>query len=113
MRLNRGRFCKEAILPLKIGVHFYTSTSVLRIGAESEYRLARRLWLQPSWTLASDWFWKTAVERNHFSNLLEHAWRHNFAEIRGNPEALKAFKTLTLKLAVYHVPIALEVQQQI
>jgi hypothetical protein len=71
------------------------------------------IWLQPSWTLASDWFWKTAVERNHFSNLLEHAWRHNFADIRANPDALKAFKTLTLKLAVCHVPIALEVQQQI
>jgi hypothetical protein len=71
------------------------------------------IWLQPSWTLASDWFWKTAVERNHFSNLLEHAWRHNFKDIRANPDALKAFKTLTLKLAVCHVPIALEVQQQI
>lgn len=71
------------------------------------------VWLQPSWALASDWFWETAVEENHFSNLLEHAWRYNFADIRANPDALKAFKTLTLKLAAQQAPIALEVQQQI
>jgi hypothetical protein len=71
------------------------------------------VWLHPSWEQASGWFWKTAVERSHFSQLLEHAWRHHLGEIRKNPDALKAFKTLTLRLAAQQVPIALEVQQQI
>ena len=71
------------------------------------------VWLHPSWEQAGVWFWKIAVERSHFSQLLEHAWRRHFPNIRKNPEALKAFKTLTLKLAAQQVPIALEVQQQI
>lgn len=70
-------------------------------------------WLQPVWELASDYFWETAVEHSHFANLLERAWRDHFPLIRANAAALKAFKTLTLKLAAYHVPIALEVQQQL
>jgi hypothetical protein len=71
------------------------------------------IWLQPAWELASHWFWKTIVEDNAFSELLEYGWRHEFARIRANPGALKAFKTLTLKLAAHHVPIAMEVQQNI
>jgi hypothetical protein len=71
------------------------------------------VWLRPSWEKADRWFWKTAVERSHLSQLLEHAWRRHFGNIRKNPDALKAFKTLTLNLAAKQVPIALEVQQQI
>jgi|GEM_PF-1239806 len=71
------------------------------------------VWLLPSWEKAGGWFWKTAVERSQFPQLLEFAWGHHFTEIRKNPAALKAFKTLTLKLAAQQVPIALEVQQQI
>jgi hypothetical protein len=69
--------------------------------------------LQPAWDLASDYFWETVVERNHFANLLEYAWHNYYPIIRTNQAALKAFKTLTLKLAIHHVPIALEVQRQI
>lgn len=71
------------------------------------------IWLGPSWEQASDWFWKTTLESSNFSRLLEHAWRHHFTQIRKNAVALKAFKTLTLKLAAQQVPIALEVQQNI
>jgi hypothetical protein len=71
------------------------------------------IWLRPSWEQASDWFWETAVEQSHFASLLEHAWHKHIPAIRGNVEALKAFKTLTLKLAAHQVPIALEVQSQI
>jgi hypothetical protein len=70
-------------------------------------------WLQPAWEQISDYFWETVVEGQHFGELLENAWRYKFAEIRVNPTALKAFKILTLKLASHHVPIALEIQQQI
>lgn len=71
------------------------------------------VWLQPAWELAHDYFWERVAEENHFASLLEHAWRHKFAEIRAKPTALKSFKILTLKLATHHVPIALEIQQQI
>jgi hypothetical protein len=71
------------------------------------------VWLQPAWELARDYFWERVAEENHFANLLEHAWRYKFADIRANPIALKSFKILTLKLATHHVPIALEVQQQV
>jgi hypothetical protein len=71
------------------------------------------VWLQPAWELTRDYFWERVAEENHFANLLEHAWRHKFAEIRANAIALKSFKILTLKLATHHVPIALEIQQQI
>ncbi len=71
------------------------------------------VWLQPAWELNSEWFWKTVIEDNDFSELLEHAWRHKFPEIHANPIALKAFKILTLKLAAHHVPIAMEIQQNL
>jgi hypothetical protein len=72
------------------------------------------VWLRQSWEQASDWFWKTAIERSsHFASLLEHAWHKHMPAIRVNADALKAFKTLTLKLATHQVPIALEVQSQI
>lgn len=71
------------------------------------------VWLQPGWELNSEWFWKTVIEGNDFSELLEHAWRHKFVEIRANPIALKAFKILTLKLAAHHVAIAMEIQQNL
>lgn len=71
------------------------------------------IWLQPIWDLASDYYWETAVEQNHFANLLDRAWHNYYPLIRADASALKAFKTLTLKLAAHHVPIALEVQQQI
>ncbi|MDB6121417.1 MAG: hypothetical protein JWQ71_410 [Pedosphaera sp.] len=70
-------------------------------------------WLQPIWELASDWFWDIGTEDGHFSQLLEHAWHQMFDQIRNNPEALKAFKRLTLKLAARHIPIAMEVQQHL
>jgi hypothetical protein len=71
------------------------------------------VWLRPGWEQASSWFWKEAVEHSQFASLLEHAWRRHFPAIRKNSEALNAFKTLTLKLSAYHVPIALEVQAQL
>lgn len=70
-------------------------------------------WLQPAWEVASNWFWESIVEDNAFSQLLEHAWRNRWAEIRRKPAALKAFKLLTLKLAAHHVRIAIEIQQHV
>ncbi len=71
------------------------------------------IWLQPAWELASEWFWESVVEDGHFAELLEHAWREHFDQIRVNPIALKTFKVLTLKLAAHHVPIAIEVQRNL
>ena len=71
------------------------------------------VWLRQSWETASNYFWETAVERGHFERLLDHAWRKHFAAVRGNPDAFKAFKLLTLNLAAHHVPTALEIQQQL
>ncbi len=71
------------------------------------------VWLSPSWSQASQWFWQTAAEDSRFANLLGCARRDHFPTIRNNPEALNAFKTLTLKLAAQQVPIALEVQEQL
>ena len=68
------------------------------------------VWLLPSWERANHWFWEKAAERSSFATLLEHAWRSHFADIRKRPDALKAFKMLTLKLASQQIPIALEVQ---
>ena len=70
-------------------------------------------WLLPSWERASDWFWKRVAERSNFPNLLDHAWRDHFTAIKKSPDALKAFKMLTMKLAVEQIPSALEVQRLI
>ena len=71
------------------------------------------VWLKGSWDSASSYFWKTAVERGLFERLLEHAWREHLAAVRKNPTAFSAFKVLTMNLAAHHIPIALEIQQQI
>jgi len=68
------------------------------------------VWLLPSWENADHWFWEKAAEQSRFAFLLENAWRRHFADIRKRPDALKAFKILTLKLAAQQIPIALEVQ---
>lgn len=70
-------------------------------------------WLCPAWERADHWFWDRAIERRSFGALLEHARRHHFSSIRGNPDALKSFKILMLQLSNRHVPIALEIQTQI
>jgi hypothetical protein len=70
-------------------------------------------WLCPSWEKASRYFWERAVERSHFETLLKRAWKNHFPAIRANPEALKAFKILTLHLATEQVPIAIDIQRQI
>jgi hypothetical protein len=70
-------------------------------------------WLCPSWQKANRYFWERAVERSHFEALLRRAWRNYFPSIRANPEALKAFKILTLNLATEQVPIAIDIQRQI
>jgi hypothetical protein len=70
-------------------------------------------WLCPSWQKANSYFWKRAAERSHFETLLKRAWKNHFPAIRAKPEALKAFKILTLNLATQQVPIGLEIQRQI
>lgn len=67
-------------------------------------------WLEPNWEKAGQWFWTTVAEHSNFPALLGHAWQHHFAEIRKNPEALTAFKIITLKMASQQIPIALAVQ---
>ena len=71
------------------------------------------VWLGSGWDIVSSCFWETVVERRHFERLLEHAWRQHHTAVRTNPDAFRAFKVLTLNLAVHHVPTALEIQQQI
>jgi hypothetical protein len=71
------------------------------------------VWLRQSWETTSNYFWETAVERGRFERLLDLAWRKHFAVIRGNSDAFKAFKALTLNLASHHVPTAMQIQQQI
>ena len=70
-------------------------------------------WLRAIWQKASSYFWERAVERSDFESLLKRAWQNHFSAIRANPEALRAFKILTLNLAAQQVPIALEIQRQI
>ncbi len=70
-------------------------------------------WLQPSWQSASSYFWEQTAEHGHFEDLLRSAWKKHFDAIRRRPEALKAFKTLTLNLASQQVATAVEIQNQI
>lgn len=71
------------------------------------------IWLRASWEKNDHWFWQKVAEHSNFARLLDYAWRHHFPEIRKNPDALKAFKTLTINLAAQQDPVALEVQRQI
>lgn len=105
---------KQHLQQIAHDAHDQSSFAAFLISKAGERLLIDALvWVQPAWELASDYFWETAVESNHFANLLEYAWHDYFPQIRTAPGALKAFKTLTLKLATHHVPIALEVQRQI
>lgn len=70
-------------------------------------------WLNADWQKASSYFWETVVERGQFEQLLQRAWQKHFPAIRQRPEALKAFKTLTLNLASKQVSVAVEIQKQI
>lgn len=70
-------------------------------------------WLNPSWQEASPYFWKRAVEHHYFEGLLQRAWQKHFASIRERPDALKAFKVLTLNLASLQVSAAVEIQRQL
>ncbi len=70
-------------------------------------------WLNPDWQKASSYFWEKTAERGHFEDLLQRAWQKYFPAIRQRPEALKAFKTLTLNLASQQVSAAVEIQRQI
>jgi hypothetical protein len=71
------------------------------------------VWLRADWGKGDHWFWGKVAERSNFAQLLDHAWRYHFSEIRKNPDALKAFKALTINLAAQQDPVALEVQRQI
>ncbi len=70
-------------------------------------------WLNPCWQSASSYFWEQTTGRGHFESLLRCAWQKHFSTIRRRPEALKAFKTLTLNLASRQVSTAVEIQNQI
>jgi len=70
-------------------------------------------WLNPSWQKAGPYFWKRAVEHHYFEGLLQRAWQKHFASVRERPDALKAFKVLTLNLASLQVAAAVEIQRQI
>ena len=71
------------------------------------------IWLSGGWGTAGSYFWETAVKSGHFASLLEQLWREHHGAVRNNRDVFDAFKLLTMKLAAYHVPIALEIQQQI
>lgn len=84
------------------------------ISASGEQLLVESFtWLNPAWQKASSYFWETTVERGSFERLLQRAWRKYFPAISLKPEALKAFKTLTLNLASQQVSTAVEIQRQI
>ena len=70
-------------------------------------------WLNPYWQTASSYFWEGTAKCGHFEDLLRKAWKKHFSVIRRRPEALKAFKTLTLNLASQQVATAVEIQNQI
>jgi hypothetical protein len=69
-------------------------------------------WRNPCWQDAGPYFWKRAVEHHYFESLLKRAWQKHFISIRERPDALKAFKILTLNLASLQVPAAVEIQRQ-
>lgn len=70
-------------------------------------------WLSADWQNARPYFWERAAERGNIEGLLQRGWRKYFPAIRQRPEALKAFKTLTLNLASQQVATAVEIQKQI
>lgn len=91
-----------------------SALAALLVSDAGEQLLVNALaWLNPHWQKASSYFWKTVKEQGNFDSLLRIAWKNHFAEIRKKPEALKAFKTLTLNLAALEVSSAIEIQRQV
>ena len=70
-------------------------------------------WFLPSWEEAGNYYWQDVSKYSGFQSLLEEAWTNYFPLIRTNTEALKGFKILTMQLAKFQVPVALEVQSQL
>jgi hypothetical protein len=70
-------------------------------------------WLHSGWKEAKSYFWETGIERGNFERLLEFGWNNRFEEIRQNPSALAAFKTLTLNLAAHNSAAAIDIQNRI
>ena len=70
-------------------------------------------WLSLDWQKANAFFWERIVELGNLSELLQRAWQKHFSEIQKRPDALRAFKTLTLNLASRQVPVAVEIQKQL
>jgi hypothetical protein len=91
-----------------------SSLAAFLISVAGEQLLVDALdWLSESWQHASSYFWKRVNEHHYFEALLQRAWQKHFAQIRTRPEALKAFKRLTLNLASLQVTAAVEIQRQI
>ncbi len=70
-------------------------------------------WLHDGWKGVRSNFWEKAVERGSFERLLEFGWSNRFEEIQKNPNALAAFKTLTLNLAAHNSVVAIDIQSRI
>ena len=70
-------------------------------------------WFDGGWKDAKSYFWETGVERGNFERLLEFGWNNRFEDIRQNPSALAAFKTLTLNLAAHNSAAAIDIQNRI
>ncbi|MDQ8208175.1 hypothetical protein QEH52_11690 [Coraliomargarita sp. SDUM461003] len=70
-------------------------------------------WFHSSWKEAKGYFWETGIERGDFERLLEFGWNNRFEDIRKNPSALAAFKTLTLNLATHNSAAAIDIQNRI
>jgi nucleoside phosphorylase len=70
-------------------------------------------WFHGGWKEAKSYFWETGVESGGFEGLLEFGWNNRFEDIRRNPSALAAFKTLTLNLAAHNSAAAIDIQNRI
>lgn len=70
-------------------------------------------WFYGGWKEAKSYFWETGIERGNFERLLEFGWNNRFEDIRQNPSALAAFKTLTLNLAAHNSAAAIDIQNRI
>ncbi len=70
-------------------------------------------WFHGGWKEAKTYFWETGIERGNFEGFLEFGWNNRFEDIRQNPSALAAFKTLTTNLAAHNSATAIDIQNSI
>ena len=116
-----------APLVLKLATYYQTFIGRNRYDSYTQSALARFLtkdaasliftealgWFDSGWKDAKSYFWDIGVQQGDFEKLLEFGWNNRFEDIRQNPSALAAFKTLTVSLAAHNSGAAINIQNRI